>query len=75
MQEVQVTGIDSEITPDMALQRLDGMINAKSQWLAAHASTRPEWEVGIYRLDKEVLEKVRRWFANGLEKKREREAS
>lgn len=70
-----MSALPEEITPEMALQRLDGMINAKGLWLAEHASTRPEWEVGLYRLDKEVLERVRRWFANGLEKKQERESA
>lgn len=67
--------LPTQVTPEMALQRLDGMINAKDTWLREHGSTRPEWEVGIYRLDREVLVKVRQWFAAGLEKKRERESA
>lgn len=59
----------TEITPDIAIQRLDGMIAAKGRWISEHGYKRPEWEVDLYRLDREVLARLRAWLVNGVAKR------
>lgn len=65
-----MTGTGIEITPDIALQRLDGMIEAKRTWIRDHGHKRGEAEVSLRSLDMEVLQRVRDWLAKGIEKKR-----